>query len=96
MHEPGESLITTGHRLVRIDNESMLTRGGADLRQSPWLATSAGMDLAERLCREILVLPDAVFEDALRIPPKVTGTREFRTHVRQVRPRAQAFLNQSS
>lgn len=95
MHEPPGVLFTTDHRFVQIDNELMFSSGaGADLLQLGWLATGAGVDLAVRLCQEVLDLPVIVFEEALSFPRGVEMVTDLRPELNQIRSRAQTFLEQ--
>ena len=97
MHEPPGRLFTTDHRFVQIDNELMFSSGaGADLWQLDWLETGAGVDLAVRLCQDVLNLPVVVFEEALNCPPEVEMVWDLRGELEQMRSRARTFLEQAS
>ena len=101
MHEPPGQLFTASHAFVQIDNELMFCRAaGADLRDSPWVTDDAnrirpsGLEEAIRLCEQVLSLPEAVFQDAIRMPegyrPRMLWS--VRKQIGLVRPRARDFL----
>ena len=101
MYEPPGQLFTASHAFVQIDNELMFCRAaGADLRDSPWVTDDAnrirpsGLEEAIRLCEQVLSLPEAVFQDALRMPegyrPRMLWS--VRKQIGLVRPRARDFL----
>ena len=101
MNEPPGLLFTAGHAFVQIDNELMFSRGaGADLQSSPWVRDEAnrirpsGLEEAIRLCKQVLSLPDAVYQDAIRLPegyrPQMLWS--VRKQVELIRPRARDFL----
>ena len=101
MHEPPGQLFTTSHEFVQIDNELMFSRAaGADLRDSPWVTDDAnrirpgGLEEAIRLCEQVLSLPDAAFQDAIRTPegyrPRMLWS--VRKQIGLIRPRARDFL----
>ena len=102
MHEPPGQLFTTSHEFVQIDNELMFSRdAGTDLRDSPWVADDAkrirpsGLEEAIRLCEQVLSLPDAVYQDAIRMPkgyrPRMPWS--VREQIGLIRPLARAFLH---
>jgi len=96
MHELPGVLFTTDHRFVQIDNELMFSPGaGADLWQLDWLTNDTGVDLALRLCQEILDLPAIVFEEALNFPPGVELDWNLCAELDQMRSRARTFLEQA-
>ena len=102
MHEPPGRLFTTSHEFVQIDNELMFSLdAGANLRDSPWVADDAnrirpsGLEEAIRLCEQVLSLPDAVYQDAIRMPkgyrPRMPWS--VREQIGLIRPRARDFLD---
>ncbi len=105
MFEPPGCLFTADHAFVQIDNELMFSSdAGADLRDSRWVVDDAnqirstGLEEAIRLCKQVLSLPDAVFQEAIRMP---TGYRpQMKWSVREeidcIRPRARHFLKWAS
>ena len=103
MHEPPGRIFTPDHKFVQIDNELMFSKSaGADLCDSPWVIEDsrikkAGLELAVRLCEEVLALPDEVFLDADRLPPGYRPKMiwSVREEINQVRPRARRFLEKA-
>ncbi|MBK1839076.1 hypothetical protein JHL17_16820 [Azospirillum sp. YIM B02556] len=95
MHEPPGTLFTADHRFVQIDNELMFSsHADADLWQLHWLATDTGVDLAVKLCQQVLDLPDAVFDEALKFPQGVEVAWDLCAELDRVRLRARTFLEQ--
>ena len=101
MHEPPGRLFTADHAFIQIDNELMFSRSaGADLRDSPWVMDDAerinraGLDEVIHLCEQVLSLPDAVFQEAIRMPEgyKPRMVWSVRKEIGLIRPRAQDFL----
>jgi len=99
--EPPGALITRQHMFIQIDNELMFSKGEADLFECYWVSKAkgrlrqAGTTEAIRLCEQILSLPDAVFEEALRTPRGALRNAPWslRREVMGVRGRAQSFLS---
>ncbi len=77
---------------------------GVDLWASPWVTNDTGEiqedGLAEavRLCRRILDIPHAVFEEAVRFPPNVDleFTWDLRAEIALIKPRATEFIPSSA
>jgi hypothetical protein len=99
LEEPIEFLLTTDHELILIDNEFMWYCE-QDLRDSPLLLSNGLIDksklqIATKLCEEVIALPDEIFERALRLPyrckPKEIGGLNGR--VLKTKARAQKFLD---
>ncbi len=103
MHEPPGHLFTRDHTFVQIDNEQMFSHSaGADLWDSPWVVIDDhirenGLNEAIQLCKQVLSLPDDVFDQALRLPSNYKPSMEWSIcrEIENIRPRAQIFLDEA-
>ena len=101
MHERPDSLFTVNHAFVLIDNDQMFSRNaGADLLDSPWIVDDddrirpTGLEVAARLCEQVLSLPDAVFKEAIRMPPGYSPRMNWTVHIEinGIRQKSRNFL----
>ena len=98
--EPPGRLFTRDHLFVQIDNEFMFSRSaGANLWASPWVMDDgrirpSGLEEAIQLCKQVLSLPDEVFQQALRLPQFYRPYMSWSVwrEVEAIRPRARKFL----
>lgn len=104
MHEPPGRLFTRDHRFVQIDNELMFSNcAGAKLCDSPWVMDDgnirqSGLDEAIHLCKQVLSLPDEIFDEAIRLPPGYCPRMcwSVQNEIYNIQPRARKFLKMTA
>jgi hypothetical protein len=67
-NEAPQPLITTGHCMVLIDNETMFQSLPCPLDGTVYWGSDAGQRLAHEVCEQIAALPESALRDALEIP----------------------------